>query len=450
MDYDFIITNYNDYTYSINFETSLSDVVLSGLKLDISNYDITNTTLTNITNQTYEWSIPFKGTDFPNDGSNNVIISAFFMNTNGYTEELSSNIVVFKKESVDFYISDTGIVNYYTTFKTSLTNVTLVGLSLNIPYDISYASISDICGQSYKWQIPFTGSQIQNPNYNIVRISAFFMGNDGYVEELSTDLNIKKLVVDSSGNLTDIDDISLNRQRENYIQLKANINNAIYADSNGYFGFRGAVLDKTNTAYDVSYNLPTGSAQLLIRTITVKDTNETSLGTYDLVLDISATKAGMIETNAYFVGNDYTATVDEDLTSAQVVYWDPNPENAPTVTETTRDVLSATITSTLADTIFSDKLTAIENLYNGSVITSWNMTFLEILPEQFSLLNIINIQSGNTRSLPNFFAEGESITLPMGENLELSVTDFNNNTLEIIPETKVYAVITQDSNAPSL
>lgn len=450
MDYDFIITNYNDYTYSINFETSLSDVVLSGLKLDISNYDITNTTLTNITNQTYEWSIPFKGTDFPDDGAHNVIISAFFMNTNGYTEELSSNIYVFKKESVDFYISDTGTVNYYTTFKTSLTNVTMVGLSLNIPYDISYASIADICGQSYKWQIPFTGAQIENPNYNIVRISAFFMGDDGYVEELSTDLNIKKLVIDSSGNLTDIDDISLNRQRENYIQLKANINDAIYADTNGYYGFKGAVLDKTNTAYDVIYNLPTGSAQLLIKTITVKDTNETSLGTYDLVLDISATQAGMIETNAYFVGNNYTATVEEDLTSAQVVYWDPNPENAPTVTETTRDVLSATITSTLADTIFRDKLTAIENLYNGSVLTSWNMTFLEILPEQFSLLNIINMQSGNTRSLPNFFAEGESITLPMGEKIELSVTDFNNNTVVLIPETKVYAVITQDSNAPSL
>lgn len=244
-----------------------------------------------------------------------------------------------------------------------------------------------------------------------------------------------------------------------YIRLRANINQDLVQNPDGDIGFPGAILDNTNSGYAVSYYLPTGAITFSIKKIQIKDLSDSTLGTYDLKVSVSVDSSGDMSANLFIDGqSSYTQTVSEDLDNRQIIFWNFNDNSNninSSLTSEGADILSATLTPTLANeilnTYFASERDAIVNIYgNKNVISTWKFDILSADPEPNSIFNRINEHYNNTRSMPNFFNENENVTLAVRAPISLTVVDIDGNTLTLIPETPICAVITQDSNAPRL
>lgn len=432
--------NYN-ISFTTTFETT--EVILFGLKLDVA-YDLSDIQVIEISGQDYNWNIKIKGENLERYGENLVTIFAVFMDYNGNVEEQSKELKIIKKGSFDLIINENEIKDYNVSFTTTFeaAEVILFGLKLNITYDVSDIQVTEISGQNYNWNIKIKGLTLESYGENLVTISAVFMDYNGNVEEQQNSIIVYKLLGNNNQGS------SLNfRPVENYIQLKANINKEVYQDENGNYGIYGSTIDETNINYEITYRLPEGEGRLNLKKMEVKGLTENLLGNFDLVVDISSTGEGILVPKAHFIGSSITESIEEDLTKAQVLYV--NQEVEPSVTPDTTDNLQITITEEYMNNLYEQKLRNIENLYNGSIIESWIINVLAVLPNENSLLNQINIYKGGNRNIENFFNNGESITLSIGNSFEYSIKD-KNSTIEIIPQTTIYAVITQDSNAPRL
>lgn len=422
MEYDFVVTDESTIIHDISLQTTLTKTIdLFGFKVEVP-YDMTKVVLTDVCGNNYTWNFPYNSLDFPNVAPN-IIASAFFLDASGNTEEI--------KELLDAS---------NLTFETTLTKtIDLFGIKVELPYDTSGIVLTDVCGNTYNWELPFDTTNFPNIGPNTVIASAFYIDASGNTEEIKEEFiayNVGALV----------------KSRNYYVQLKANINGDIYQDNSGNYGIYGATLDKSNTAYDISYSLPIGESRITIKTIVVKDLSENNLGTYDLVLDISTTAVGTINSQAHFVGDDYTVSLIDDIGKAQIITWNPNElASVTSITSISNDEISSTVTPEALDIYYSEKLTAIEGLYNNkSVIENWEMKILDAYPSSQSIINQVNAYVGGTKSLPNFFDDGEHITLALGKELELNINDTSGEAVNIIPSTTIFAVITQDSNAPRL
>lgn len=444
MTYDFLITGSGYFDYSTSFQTTLSgEINIFGLKLDL-NYDISLAKITSISGDNFTWELPFHGDQIPNIGYNYIPASALFTNTYGDFQEISAQIIAYKRPVIspsydyDFLITCSGDVDYIASFQTSLPEpISNFGLKIGGNYDISEVEIFDISGNVYNWEIPFQSTDFPTDGYHDVNTSAMFIDVSGNFQEISGSLVAYKMcdvVVD----------------REYYVQLQANINADLYQNENGDFGLRGAVINKNEETYDLCYNLPTGSGTMKISSLDIVGLDGSKVGSFDVKVDIHSLASGELTASAYFDGVSATESVEEDSNVTQIVYWDIEPRIFPSSISLEGDVLSATIDTNLAEELYSDKLRAIEALYTKSTIASWEMVLLDVLPGPGSILDRIVDRSDSVRSLPDFFEEGESITLAFGKNLQLSLEDLEGNPLEIIPSTTIYAVITQNSNAPPI
>lgn len=443
MSYDFLVTGSGYFEYTTTFQTSLSgDINIFGLKLDID-YDISLATITSISGNTFTWELPFYGDQFPNIGFNYIPASAIFTNIYGDFQEVSAQIIAYKRPPIpshldyDVFITCSGDVDYIASFETSLEKeITNFGLTVEEPYDISLIQIYDIDDKTFNWEIPFSASDFNTEGFNNVSTSALFIDTCGNFEEISGTIVAYKIC-----------DISV--EREYYVQLQANINADIYQDADGEFGLHGAIINKNEETYDLCYNLPTGNVTMKISTIEIIGLEGTQVGTFETMVDIFSSSSGEITAHAYLQGATQSVSIQNDINKAQIVYWDIEPRVESSTLAFEANILTASLDASSASEFFIDKLRTIEALYTTSAIANWEMMLLNVIPGPGSVLDKINDIS-KTRTLPNFFSEGESITLAFGKTLQMSIQDLEDNTIEIIPPTTIYAVITQNSNAPPL
>lgn len=394
MEYDFVVTDQTTLIHDISLVTTLENSInLFGIKVEIP-YDVKKIIISDVSDNSYTWNFPFDSEYFP-DIPPDVFATAFFMDISGNRQEI--------KQLIDASNM---------TFETSLTKkINLFGINVDVPYDTTGIIIKDVSDNTYNWELPFNVSHFPNIGPNTVIASAFFMDICGNTQEIS-------------GNFIAYNIGSLSTTRKHYVQLKADINKEIYQDESGNYGIYGAIIDKTNEAYNISYCLPIGSTSLSIKSLPVYDFNnpDNLLGIFDLIVDISTNTIGDINSITYF---------------------------KPLALET-EEVDSTKIINSL-NTYYKEKLDGIKSVYsNKKVITEWEMKLLESYPSQDSIINQVNNYLGGTRTLPNFFDDGENITLALGYDLELNMNDLQGNKVNIIPSTRIYAVITQDSNAPRL
>ena len=385
MEYNFVVTDETTVIHDISLQTTLPETInLFGIKVEVP-YDTSKLVLTDISGNNYTWSFPFDSSDFP-DVVPNAFASAYFLDASGNSEEI--------KELID--------ASNLTFTATSTKTIQLFGIKVEVPYNTSGIVITGVSGDTYNWELPFDTTNLPKIGPNTVIASAFFVDTSGNTQEIN-----KEFIAYNIG--------AIRQTRNYYVQLKADINKEIYQDINGDYGIYGATIDKSNTLYDISYVLPTGSISRTLKTLPIYSSNTNELlGYYNLMLDISTTEVGEINSSTYFTGN------------------------------------SETITNSLSN-YYSEKLAGIKSLYdNKTVITDWEMKLLDAYPSPNSIINYVNAYAGGTKSLPNFFDDGEHITLALGAELVLNINDLEGNPVNIIPSTKIYSVITQDSNAPRL
>lgn len=448
MAYDIIISGTGEFTgdfdFSKSFQTTLSgDIELFGVRIG-TNDDISLAQITSINGNDFTWKLPLSSDLFPNLGLNTLPTFALFVDNCGNFQEISANITAYRREEVpanmlyDFLITASGEVDYVAAFQSSLpADIVNFGLKIGMDYDISKIEILDITDKTYEWEVPFVGSEIPNEGPNLIPFHAAFIDTCGNFQEIS-------------GNVTAYKIPDLVTTREYYIQLQANINDDIYQNEEGYFGINGAILNKEEESYDICYNLPEGQATMTIKTLQVKDANDNVIGSMDLMLELNTTSGGEIIPRVFFQGETITTDISEDLLTAQVGYFGTNPDGSITINTDGADSLAPSLTPESARSLFPNQVAALETLYTGSVLTDWKMEILKAEAEPFSIVNQVYTETGSTKSLPNFFNEGESITLTMGHNLELSIKDLNGNDVEVIPSTMIYAIVTQNSAAKPL
>lgn len=385
MEYNFVVTDETTVIHDISLQTTLPETInVFGIKVEVP-YDTSKLVLTDISGNNYTWSFPFDSSDFP-DVVPNAFASAYFLDASGNSEEI--------KELID--------ASNLTFTATSTKTIQLFGIKVEVPYNTSGIVITDVSGDTYNWELPFDTTNLPKIGPNTVIASAFFVDTSGNTQEIN-----KEFIAYNIG--------AIRQTRNYYVQLKANINKEIYQDVNGDYGIYGATIDKSNTLYDISYVLPTGSISRSLKTLPIYNSNTNELlGYYYLMIDISTTEVGEINSATYFTGN------------------------------------SETIVNSL-NNYYSEKLEGIKSLYdNKTVITDWEMKLLDAYPSPNSIINYVNAYVGGTKSLPNFFDDGEHITLALGSELILNINDLEGNPVNIISPTRIYAVITQDSNAPRL
>ena len=388
-----MVTDQTTLIHDISLVTTLENSInLFGIKVEIP-YDVKKIIISDVSDNSYTWNFPFDSEYFP-DIPPDVFATAFFMDVSGNRQEI--------KQLIDASNM---------TFETSLTKtINLFGINVDVPYDTKSIIIKDVSNNTYNWELPFNVSYFPKLGPNTVIASAFFMDICGNTQEIS-------------GNFIAYNIGSLNKTREHYVELKADINKEIYQDESGNYGIYGAVIDKSNEAYDISYCLPTGSKIFSIKSLPIYKFNnqDNLLGIFDLIVDISTNTIGEIYCETYFK----VLSISPDADSTMII----NSLN----------------------NYYKEKLDEIKLIYNNKkVITEWEMKLLESHPSQDSIVNQVNDYLGGTRTLPNFFNDGESITLVLGYDLELNIKDLQGNNVNIIPSTRIYAVITQDSNAPRL
>jgi hypothetical protein len=448
MVYDFLITGTGEFSGDFDFTTSLQ-TTLSGeinvFGLQVGNgYDVSLARVTSISGQTFSWELPLSGSFFPEIGFNRLPVSALFVDYSGNFQEISANITGYRREQLpsamayDFLITASGELDYIAGFESSLpSSITNFGLKIGLPYDISQVEIIDVTDKTYEWSVPFQGSDIPEEGPNPVTFNAMFIDTCGNFQEISANVIAYKIP-------------SLTAEREYYVQLKANINPEIYQNAFGDFGFNGAIINKEEESYDLCYNLPEGDVSMNIKTLDVVDICENVIGNIDLILELKTTKAGEIVPRVFFDGIPISTTIEDDIHTAEVSYFGTAVDSSVNADPSKADGLTSVLTPEKAEELFGQQIRALESLYRGSVLSAWRMEILKADAEPLSIINQVFEESGRTKSLPNFFNEGESITLAMGHSLELTVQDLNGNNVTVIPETMVYAVITQDSQAKRL
>jgi len=232
----------------------------------------------------------------------------------------------------------------------------------------------------------------------------------------------------------------------NYIALTANINENVTVDGTNY-GLAGGVFDigRANE-FNASYNLPTGSISFPMGAVTAQLPNAVNGGTFTPVVDITVDLEGNLSASVEMTGAPITHTATEDVDKAQVVAW--STESTPSMSPTTQDILSSTVTSTDIHNHFSAEIDAIEQAYSHNVLQFWSMEITNIEARSTSVITQYAINNG--RQHTNMFMEGEQIVLDTTYPYSVKVTDLNGEEQVIVGETPIYAIVTHSDGAPPL
>lgn len=227
-----------------------------------------------------------------------------------------------------------------------------------------------------------------------------------------------------------------------YIDIEANLNMSIMHTPGGY-EFAGATVDYNNPGFVVNYNLPTGSVNIDTGIINaMKD--GIPVGGFSSFMNISADSNGHLTGLISITGSDITETTSDDPTLAQQAHWSHETKN---VTSTSEDILSATISEPDVRAALLANITALEDMYNMNVISTWQFNILPIMGPN-NLLDQYALDNG--RMPPDLFMDGEIIVLQTEYNYEINVEDMNGVSQVIVPPTPIYARVTHQTMANPL
>ena len=182
-------------------------------------------------------------------------------------------------------------------------------------------------------------------------------------------------------------------------------------------------------------NLPTGSANVKVATITTCDELSQS-STFDINMAITLGNDGAISGTASLSGNDFTGYIEEDITKAQEAYWFSSP-GAPNAND--GDVLVATVnTSMLASqSTTNDAINAMEEDVSGNVVNSWSLTINSVSADSDSNLSQYGQSSGANSSA--LFANDEKIVANSQYTYAVSVS--HNGTSTVLANDYVFGMV---------
>ena len=195
------------------------------------------------------------------------------------------------------------------------------------------------------------------------------------------------------------------------------------------------------------YNLPSGSINLNCGSIAATLPDMTQGGLFEPFITLNANSQGDLTASVSINGSPVTATVSENTQLAQQVIW--STENiAPTVSGTSDDVLSSTVTNADVSSYFTTEIQAIQNAYSYNVLQYWNFDITAIPAVAGSLINAYAQENGRTAA--NMFLNGEHIVLETTYPYSVKVMDMQNVEQTIVAETPIYAIVYHDDAAPPL
>lgn len=239
---------------------------------------------------------------------------------------------------------------------------------------------------------------------------------------------------------------TIDTSNSNTITLTANLNDSLVY-SGPYIGINAHTITQASAVtYNANYDMPTGSISLPLGDITATLPDGSNGGVYNTFLDITADALGRTLGSVRIDGGDITATVAEDTTKAQHVAWDN--EATPSVTSTSPDVLSSTLTKAEVEAQFQTTLDSISTAYTRDVITGWTFQISAVSAANGSIFS--NFATANGRDPPAVFLNGEYVILDTTHPYSVSIVDLNGISHDIVPSTPIYARIIHDSSAPSL
>ena len=231
----------------------------------------------------------------------------------------------------------------------------------------------------------------------------------------------------------------------NSVSITANLNAGLLMQG-WALGIQGGTVSNTDTAFTAVYNLPTGSATVDLGAVTGNNPDGGAAGTFDAVVTLNASSDGQLTAEVALTGNPVVASVPDNFNEAQHVYW-PN-EPTPSLTSTSADVLTSSLTGSEAEAILSTELAAVKAMYTHGLIESWKFELMEVPCNITSVINQYALAKG--RSYPNVFQNGDTIALATALPYSVTVTDINDATVTVVPSTSVYALVTHSDSGPSI
>ena len=266
----------------------------------------------------------------------------------------------------------------------------------------------------------------------------------------STTDTLTATVTDTAGNSTSstititVTAFSFTIETASYsVTILADLNASITQDGSN-LGLQSGLVSSEDGRI-VTYSLPTGTATVSCGDITGVGPSGT-VGTLPTEIVISVSSEGTLSSGVNINGGPLVANLAEDVLKAQALTW-PN-EPVPSMTGTSADVLSATFTASDAASYFQSAILALQNLYTGSIISSWTVEVPEIVPSPTS--PITEYAAANNRTYPNIFENGEQIVLETTHPYSVTVNDVNGEEVTLVAPTQIYAVVQQHSETPAL
>ena len=230
-----------------------------------------------------------------------------------------------------------------------------------------------------------------------------------------------------------------------YININANINSSLSLVNNN-IQLPSKTINHLDPNFNAEYNFPSGSLTIETGTIIIKSDNNVILGNFFSYLNISANYNGILNSKIDFSGEPINISIEDNPYQSQNIYW---PDEVIFVDHNTSDILNTQLNISKLKSILSEKINNIENIYNLNLISSWSMKIEKL--SNNGLPNVIDKYAEDfNRNFPEIFNEGEFITLETKFNYSVEITDFNGNIRQIIPETPIFAKITQNKNSPLL
>lgn len=238
-----------------------------------------------------------------------------------------------------------------------------------------------------------------------------------------------------------------------FIEAEYDINSAISVqhddkdeDEDDSWGLSEIIIDKT-TQEVVSYKLPTASdISVPAGVIEVKGVNgETSLGNFPVTITMSIDSSGKTSASVAISGSELSTSVNENTANAQVLYF-AGFEGAPSVADTTADVLTKTIDAEQVTAKYYDELAEITKEYNNQdVISAWRIKINSI---EHSTNNDLSKHARNYGiTNKNVFSAGEKIVAQDHFQYTVSVLDYTGNNTVTIASGQVYGVVKQKAVA---
>lgn len=236
-----------------------------------------------------------------------------------------------------------------------------------------------------------------------------------------------------------------------YIQADYNINSVIsYTASSSTDGLddaysMSAISVNSASATNAALSLPSASSVTVSAgDVDAQNSSGTSLGNFPVVLTVSVDSNGRMTSSIAITGSDVTASASEDAAKAQVMYWS-GIDTTPTVSATTADVLSSTLTASELSTKYSSELATINAQYNGQdMVDSWTISVSAVSSSADNTLSQHARYLGKNGST-SVFSAGDKLVCATPFSYGVSINDYEGTATTIVSATNVFGVLQQAS-----